>query len=353
VLTSEEIDTPALVLDLDAVERNIARMAAECAAGGIALRPHAKTHKSPWFASRQSGAGAAGICTAKIGEAEVMARAGIDDILLTTELTRAKLDRFLDLLELARVTAVVESADAVADLGRAAALRGVEIPVLVDVNVGQDRCGVDSPEAAGVVARACASTEGVRLVGVQGYEGHLQHVLRADERRRLAFEAYDRLAAAVEAVRAVALDLDWVTTAGTGTYRYAIEHGLATEAQAGSYAVMDARYGAVEGVDFDAALFVVSGVVGRNRPGRLIVDAGMKTLSTDDGMPAVLGHADATYETVGDEHGRVTGLDATTERVWLVPSHCDTTINLHDRYTLVRGGRVVGTLPIAARGRVT
>jgi 3-hydroxy-D-aspartate aldolase len=162
------------------------------------------------------------------------------------------------------------------------------------------------------------------------------------------------MAAARQEIEAAGLRLPWVTTAGTGTYRLAIEHGTATEVQPGSYVAMDAQYARVRPARFENALFVLSSVVSTNRDGFSIVDAGWKTLSSDGGAPAVRDQAEATYEFAGDEHGRVAGLGALRQggRVWLVPSHCDTTINLHDRYVLVGDdGQVRGSLPVAARGR--
>ena len=348
--TDDAIDTPALVLDLDALERNMARLARDCAAAGIAFRPHSKTHKSPWVAARQRTSGAAGVCAAKLGEAEVLVAGGIDDVLITTELEPSKFERLLDLCELARISVVADDAPRVSKLATAAAARGIEIPVLVDVNVA-GRTGVDTPEQALEIAQA-AGAEGVRFAGLQGFEGHLQHVVDEDDRRRGAFEAYERLAEIARALERAGLPVERVSAAGTGTYRFALEHGTPTEIQAGSYVFLDARYATVEGIDFENALFVVAGVVSRRRAGELIIDAGFKTLSTDDGMPGVAGDPEATYEPAGDEHGRVRGVPADADRVWLVPSHCDTTVNLHDRYVLLRDGGVAGELPVAARGRV-
>lgn len=354
-MNPEELDTPALVLDLDALERNLERMAVACAEGGVALRPHTKNHKSPWIAAQQVAGGAVGVCAAKVGEAEVLVEGGIEDVLITTEVVPRKLERVLRLAERARIAVVVDDAAVARELGRGARARGLELAALVDVNVGQGRTGVE-PEEAAALALACAEAPGLRFAGLQGYEGYLQHVDDAAERRRGAFEAYDRLAAVRDEIAAAGLEVPWVSTAGTGTHRFAIEHGLATEVQPGSYTVMDCDYGEVEGLPFEQALYVLAGVVSVNRPGAVIVDAGFKTISTDAGMPVVRGEPGATYAPAGDEHGRVTGLPAGLrpgDPVWLVPSHCDTTINLHDRYVLVRGGEVAGELSIAGRGRVT
>ena len=350
----EDVPTPALVLNVDALERNLRCMADDCRAAGIALRPHTKTHKSPWVARRQLRLGAAGVCAAKVGEAEVLVQAGIEDVLITTDLVPATMERALDLAGLARVTVVLDSVAMARELGARAARRGVELDVLLDLHVGQQRTGVDPGPAAVAVATAIAETPGLRLAGLQAYEGHCQLVPDPEEQRRRAFASYELMAAGRREIEAAGLRLPWVTTAGTGTYRLAIEHGTATEVQPGSYVVMDTQYARVRPARFENALFVLSSVVSTNREGRAIVDAGWKTLSSDGGAPAVRDRSEAAYEFAGDEHGRVQGLGAVREgeRVWLVPSHCDTTINLHDRYVLVGDdGRVVGTLPVAARGR--
>ncbi|HSR25366.1 MAG TPA: DSD1 family PLP-dependent enzyme [Candidatus Eisenbacteria bacterium] len=350
----EDVPTPALLLNLDALERNLQRMADDCRAAGVALRPHTKTHKSPWLARRQMQLGAVGVCAAKVGEAEVMVQAGIEDVLITTDLVPRTMERALDLAGLAHVAVVVDSAAMARELGRRACERGLELGVLVDVDVGQERTGVESGPPALVVARAVAEARGLRLAGLQAYDGHCQLVFDPGEQRRRAFESYERLLATRQVLDEAGLRVPWVTTAGTGTYRLAIEHGVATEVQPGSYVVMDAQYARVEAARFEQALFVLSSVVSANRPGRAVVDAGWKSLSSDGGNPVVKDRQECSYEFAGDEHGRVSGLGPVREgdRVWLVPSHCDTTINLHDLYVLVRDdGRVQGTLPIAARGR--
>lgn len=355
-MKAEQLDTPCLVLNVDALERNLARMAADCSAAGIALRPHVKTHKSPWIAARQVALGAAGVCAAKVGEAAVMVHNGISDVLLTTELTPPKMDAALRLARMAKVTFVADDVAVVEELGRRATGAGLEVPVLVDVNVGQNRCGTDPGEAALDVARACFDARGVSFAGMIGYEGHLQHVYEEAERRRLCFAVNDLIAETKQTIVAAGIAVPWVTTAGTGTYRYAIEHGTATEVQPGSYVVMDCDYAQVAPLPFENALFVLSGVVSVNRPGEVVIDAGWKSVSTEAGPPAVRDTPGATYSVAGDEHGRVSGLSGhhrPGDQVWLVPSHCDTTVNLHDHYCLIDdAGDYLGDLAVAARGRV-
>ncbi|HYW23981.1 MAG TPA: DSD1 family PLP-dependent enzyme [Terriglobales bacterium] len=350
----EDVPTPALVLNVDALDRNLHRMADDCRAAGVALRPHTKTHKSPWVARRQLRLGAAGVCAAKVGEAEVLVQSGIEDVLITTDLVPSTMERALDLAGLAHVSVVLDSAAMARELGARASRRSVEVDVLLDLHVGQQRTGVEPGPAAVEVATAIAEASGLRLAGLQAYEGHCQLVFDPEEQRRRAFASYSLMAAARREIEEAGMRLPWVTTAGTGSYRLAIEDGTATEVQPGSYVVMDSQYARVRPVRFENALFVVSSVVSTNREGRAVVDAGWKTLSSDGGAPAVQNRPEAAYEFAGDEHGRVAGLGRLREgdQVWLVPSHCDTTINLHDRYVLVGDdGRVQGTLPVAARGR--
>lgn len=357
-MTGTGVDTPALVLNIDALERNLRRMADAVRPTGVALRPHTKTHKSPWVAGRQVELGAVGVCTAKLGEAEVMVTAGIRDVLITTEIVPAKMDRLLNLAGLGSVSVVIDSVEIAGDFGRHAVARGVELGALVDVNVGQERTGANPGADAVAVARAIADAKGLRFIGIQGYEGHCQHVFDCGEQRRRAFECYEHLALTRQQILDADIPVSCVTTAGTGTYRFAIEHGVATEVQPGSYAVMDDVYRRVEQLPFENALFVVASVISTNRSGWVIVDAGWKAVSTDAGVPAVRDYPGARFEPAGDEHGRIYGLPRSAarvgEQVWLVPSHCDTTINLYDHYALVcDDGHSMGRLPIAARGAST
>ena len=320
---------------------------------GKAIRPHAKTHKSPIVARMQLDRGAIGVCCAKLGEAEVLADAGIGPLLVTTELAGAeKVARLVALRRRAAVSAVVDDADAARALSAALAAAGLNCDVLVDVNVGQERTGV-SPEAAGELAACVASLPGLRLRGIQAYEGHLQHIYRAAERRARWRDAADRLLQARAAIAQRGLPVSVVSTAGTGTSALAAELPEVTELQAGSYPFMDCDYAKVEGLPYEPALTVLTSVVSRQRPEGPIVDAGWKAITVEAGMPAVKGRADLAYEPKGDEHGVVRGARlAPGEKLELVPSHCDTTVNLHDRYVGVRDGIIEAVWPIAARGRI-
>ncbi len=350
----DDVQTPALLLNVDALERNLAKMAKLARDGGKALRPHSKTHKSPVIAKKQVALGAVGICTAKVGEAEIMVANGVDDVLITSEPVPRNMDRFVALAAKAKIAATVDDAEIARELGRRAGARGIEIAILVDVNVGQERTGVDAgPDVVRLVEVVC-KTKGLRFAGLQGYEGHLQSRMPETERRALARAAYDRLGDTKVLIKDAGIAVPTITTAGTGTARFAVEHAAVNEIQPGSYCVMDSSYGAVE-PSFENALFILTSVLSVNRSDALVVDAGWKAASTDSGVPKVKDHPEATYKEAGDEHGKIAGLAGTHRAgdvVWLVPSHCDTTINLYDKYILIRDdGTVEGELAIATRGK--
>ena len=350
----EDVQTPALLLNVDALERNLAKMATLARDGGKALRPHGKTHKSPVIARKQVALGAAGICVAKIGEAEIMVANGVDDVLITSESVPRNMDRFIALATNAKIATTVDDAEIARELGRRASAHGIEIATLVDVNVGQERTGVDAGPDVVRLVELVSKTKGLRFAGLQGYEGHLQTRMPEPERRALACAAYDRLGEMKALINLAGIDVPKITTAGTGTARFAVEHAAVDEIQPGSYCVMDSSYFAVE-PSFENALFILTSVLSVNRRDTLVVDAGWKTASIDSGVPKVKDDPAATYKEAGDEHGKITGLAGAHrpgDVLWLVPSHCDTTINLYDKYTLIRDdGTVEGELAIATRGK--
>jgi D-serine deaminase-like pyridoxal phosphate-dependent protein len=353
-MTIAELDTPVLLLDLDAVERNLDRMAAAVAPTRVKLRPHAKTHKTAILARMQLERGAIGVCCAKLGEAEALADRGITDILVTSELAGGiKVARAVALARRIRLTVVVDSVAVAAPLAAAAAAVGIRLRTLVDVNVGQNRAGTAPGAPAVELGRYVAQSDGLELAGLQGYEGHLQHVADPGARGAADRTALDLLeATALDFVRA-GLSTQIVTTGGTGTSTFATRHGAVTDVQPGSYAVMDAQYGAVGGLEFDHALTVLSTVISV-RDQIAILDAGFKSLSDDGGPPRPL-DGTAVFSFAGDEFGKLTssGDDGLRvgDTVRLIPGHCDTTINLHDDYVVHRGTNVVDQWPIVARGK--
>jgi D-serine deaminase-like pyridoxal phosphate-dependent protein len=353
----DELDTPCLVVDLDVLEDNVRTCFERL--DGVRVRPHLKTAKSPPVARVLLDAGAEGVCVAKLSEAEVMLAGGIDDVLITTEIAgEVKVRRLARLVSdwtAARVRIVVDSHEAAAAID-AALPRAVE--TLIDVNVGQDRCGV-APEDAIALADRIRGLERLRLVGVQGYEGNLQHVRDPGERRTLCNAAMERLAAAAEQLRAGGHTVEVVTTGGTGTAEFCAAHDVVTEVQPGSFAFMDTDYLDTGGVPYRSSLHVVATVISRPTPDRAVIDAGLKTLTDDSGPARLLDAPGWTYQHAGDEHGKLTpsgGSDRRElrvgDRVRVIPSHIDPTINLHDVMYAHRGGRIEAAWPVAARGRV-
>lgn len=352
----EHLDTPCVVVDLDVFESNV-RLGME-RLSAVRVRPHLKTAKSPDVARLLAEAGAAGFCVAKVSEAEVMLAAGIDDLLITTELAGpTKAARLAELIRRrpdARVTVVVDSWDG------ASALDGAvprTVDTLIDVNVGHDRCGV-APADAGALADRIRSLRRIRVIGLQGYEGNLQHVRDPQERRALCDRSMERLAAAAGDLRARGHAVDVVSTGGTGTAEFCAAHDVVTEVQPGSFIFMDVDYGQTTGVPYESALTVVATVISRPADDRVIVDAGLKSLSNDSGSAQVADRSGWSYRPAGDEHGILT-TDAESahelhigDRVALVPSHIDTTVNLHDVMYVHRKGALEATWAIAARGKV-
>ena len=320
---------------------------------GKAIRPHAKTHKSPLVGRMQLERGAIGLCCAKLGEAEVLADAGVGPLHLTTEIAgEPKTARLVALRRRAEVMVAVDDMDVARALSDAMKAAGLTLDVLVDVNVGQERTGVAPADAADLAA-CVAALPGLRLRGIQAYEGHLQHVYAAAERKAKWRECADRMLAAHAAIVDRGLSVEIVSTAGTGTCAFAAELAEVTEVQAGSYPFMDCDYARVEGLPYETSLTVLASVVSRQRGDTAVIDAGWKALSTDSGSPIVKGRPELRYAPKGDEHGGIEGARlAPGSRIELVPSHCDTTVNLYDQYVCVRNGVVEAVWPIAARGRI-
>jgi D-serine deaminase-like pyridoxal phosphate-dependent protein len=348
------LPTPALVIERAALERNIARMGAFAAARGIALRPHAKTHKSGEIARRQIAAGAVGICCAKLSEAEALAGEGVGDIHLTSPVVTAEaIGRLARLSERISLSVVVDHPDNVAALAAAVD----RLKVFVDVDPGNHRTGVASPEAAVALADAIAAAGNLRLGGVQFYCGSQQHILAVAERRAAILERTDYLRTVLAALAEAGHAVPVVTGGGTGSFVIDAELGVLTELQVGSYIFLDREYrdcefGAAPG--FEPALAVDATVISANAAGMVTLDAGLKAFAADAGVAVVLSGAplDSRYAFMGDEHGALigAGLPGLGARVTLMPPHCDPTVNLYDRYFVVEGEMVVDVWPVTARG---
>jgi D-serine deaminase-like pyridoxal phosphate-dependent protein len=350
-----QVQTPALLLDLERTTRNLDAMAARFAGGRVKLRPHAKTHKNATLARMQLERGAVGVCCATLVEAKALAHGGVTGVLLTSEVAgQAKIVRLIDLARSgADPIIVLDDAAAATAIAQAASAAHVRVDALVDVDVGLHRTGVASTDEAVRLGKAIGLLPGLRLRGLQGYEGHLQHIASAVDRRLANARAMALLGAARAAFEAEGLATEIVTTGGTGTAEFAAGFAGITDVQPGSYVVMDSQYGAVEGVAFEHALTVMATVISvRDR--WAVVDAGFKSLSNDGGPIRPVG-IDAEFTLAGDEHGKLHFAAppplAVGTRIQFVPSHCDTTINLYDEYVVHRGGALVDRWPIAKRER--
>lgn len=354
-----KVDTPALMLDLDAFERNLQRMANALRGRNVRLRAHAKSHKCPEIALRQVALGAVGICCQKVSEAAVFVEAGIKDVLVTNQVMGgAKLRHLASLARKARIGVLVDDALQVAALAAASEAHGVTLDVYVEVNVGANRCGVEPGDAAVELARQIDASAGLRFAGLQCYHGPAQH-LRSPEARMAAIAAACEAAGRTRrAIEAAGIAVERVTGAGTGTFVHERDSGVFNEIQAGSYVFMDRDYGdnlRGEGdVAFEHALFVRTAVMSRANGERAIVDAGLKASSVDSGMPTVWQRPDLSYVKAADEHGVIAtpSIAALTlgDVLMLVPGHCDPTVNLYDELVCFRGDKVEALWPIGARG---
>ncbi len=355
----DEVDTPALVIDLDAFEANLDRMAAMLDGTGVRLRAHAKTHKSPVIAHLQIARGAVGQCVQKVAEAEVLAWGGVPDIMVTNQVVGpAKLARLAALARIARIAVCADDARQVAAIEAAAEAAGVRIPVLVEIDAGMARCGVAPGPDAVALARHVAGSRHLVFRGLQAYHGAAQHMRRPGERERAIMGAADCARRTVEQLRQQGLDCPVVGGAGTGTFALEVASGVYTEVQCGSYCFMDADYARNgEAPGFAQALFVLATVMSTATPGVAVVDAGLKALSTDSGMPLVWQRAGISYVGASDEHGKLhceAGASPELgEKLMLVPGHCDPTVDRYDWYVGVRNGVVACLWPVAARGAMS
>jgi len=353
------IDTPALVLDLDAFERNLQRMVAALKGHPVRLRAHAKSHKCPDIARRQIALGAIGICCQKVSEAAVFVDAGVRDVLVTNQVVgTAKLLHLADLARRARMGVLVDDPQQVLALAEVARSQDVAIDVYVEVEVGGRRCGVAPGAAAARLARLVADHPPLRFAGLQCYHGAAQHQRTPLERAQAIAQACDAATLSRALIEADGLQVERITGAGTGTFLLERDSGVFNEIQAGSYIFMDRDYGdnqlGDQDVRFEHALFVRTAVLSRTQPTRAILDAGLKASSVDSGMPTVWQRPELTYLKASDEHG-VLEVPADSplalgDALLLVPGHCDPTVNLYDELVCIRGDRVEALWPIAARG---
>ncbi len=355
------LNTPALILDLAAFERNVARMADFARKHGLALRPHAKSHKSADIARAQIAAGAVGLCCAKLGEAEALAAEGIDGLHLTSPVvTPPAIARLAALSRrLTSLSVVADHPAAVAALA-SAAQGGLPLTVFVDIDPGIRRTGVATANDAVTLARLIADCPSLRYGGVQFYCGAQQHIQNFAERREAIAERTRYLSKYLADLAAAGLPPKVVTGGGTGSHAIDAELGVLTELQVGSYIFMDREYAECDldgggAMPFETALLVDARVISANTIGLITIDAGLKAFATDAGPATIIAGAgdDARYRFMGDEHGAVMGTDlpGLGARITLGTPHCDPTVNLYDAYHVINGEDLVAIWPVTARGR--
>lgn len=358
------LETPALILDLDRLELNIALMANHAATNNIALRPHAKSHKSVAIGRLQMEHGAAGLCCATLDEAEIFLLGGIDNILITSPIAGdAKMAHLADLPMTGQVALSLDSLEAANAVAEIARKIGRRIGIMVDIDPGIGRTGTANTVASVELALTVEKASHLELLGVQFYDGMSQHIEEADARATATDSGYVILQNALDAIeQALGRKVKIVSGGGTGTIEQDIASGLFTEIQAGSYVFMDAQYHAVErpqSPKFHSSLFVQMMVISANQLGQVTVDAGLKHLAFDGGNPTIVSGAPegSTYGYMGDEHGSISlpdgysSLSHGTKIEGIIP-HCDPTVNLFGYYHCVRGDRLVEIWPVDAAGKL-
>ena len=362
-MNEADIQTPCLVVDLDALERNIVTMGRYAREMGVRHRVHGKMHKSVDIARLQEKLGdSCGVCCQKVSEAEVFARGGIKDVLVSNQVRDpAKIDRLARLPKLgARTIVCVDDIDNVAELSAAATGHGTEIECLVEIDCGAGRCGVAAGQPVVDIAVAIDAAQGLKFSGIQAYQGAMQHLQDYNDRKEKIEIAVDMVARSMEMLKAEGLTCDIVGGGGTGSYYFEGNSGVFNELQCGSYAFMDADYQTIHDEDgkriseFENALFILTSVMSHAKPDKAICDAGLKAQSVDSGLPYIFGRDDVEYIKCSDEHGVISdpqGALKVNDKLKLVPGHCDPTCNVHDWYVGVRNGKVEVLWPVSARGK--
>ncbi|WOH35740.1 DSD1 family PLP-dependent enzyme [Thalassotalea fonticola] len=358
----QDIDTPALVVDLDHLEHNLATMADYARQQGVRLRPHSKSHKCPAIAHQQIALGAVGVCCQKVSEAEVMVAHGILDILVSNQIIgRAKLNRLAALAKQAEIAVCVDNIDNIDEINDAAERFNVSIKVLVEVNVGSARCGVLPGQETLILAKAIAECEHLHFAGLQAYHGGAQHLRSFEARRRTILQAANLVEETVSLLAEHGFHCDIIGGGGTGTYIFEATSGIYNELQVGSYVFMDQDYSLNlnaqgEPIDeFKQSLSIKSAVLSKPQSHRCVLDAGLKAFSTDSGLPGIARYEHTKVLGAADEHTNIefskhTQVPEIGDAVTLLPSHCDPTVNLHDWLIGIRKGQVQTIWPVAARG---
>ena len=360
-----DIQTPCLVLDLDALERNIKKMGDYARAHGMRHRVHGKMHKSVDVAKLQEKiGGAVGVCCQKVSEAEVFARGGIKDVLVSNQVRDPlKIDRLARIPELGSRTIVcVDDLANVADLSAAVQKHGTELECFIEIDCGAGRCGVTTTDAVVEIAKAIKAAPGLKFTGIQAYQGTMQHLDSYNDRKAKLNVAIAMVKDAVEGLKAAGLEPEFVSGGGTGSYYFETDSGVYNELQCGSYAFMDADYGRIldksgnriDQGEWENSLFILTSIMSHAKGDKAICDAGLKAQSVDSGLPFIYSRDDVEYIKCSDEHGIIddpNGVLKVNDKLKLVPGHCDPTCNVHDWYVGVRGGKVESLWPVSARGK--
>ncbi|AAZ26395.1 MULTISPECIES: 3-hydroxy-D-aspartate aldolase BhcC [Colwellia] len=358
-----DIQTPCLIVDLDALERNITKMGQFAKEMGVRHRVHGKMHKSVDIAFLQEKLGdSCGVCCQKVSEAEVFARGGIKDVLVSNQVREpAKIDRLARLPKLgARTLVCVDDLENVAELAAAVNKHDTQIECLVEIDCGAGRCGVSEGQPVVDIAKAIAATPGLTFSGIQAYQGAMQHMESYQERKEKIDIAVGMVARTIDMLKAEGLECDIVGGGGTGSYYFEGNSGVFNELQCGSYAFMDADYQRIHDEkgerisEFENSLFILTSVMSHTKADKAICDAGLKAQSVDSGLPYIFGRDDVEYIKCSDEHGVISdanGVLKINEKLKLVPGHCDPTCNVHDYYVGVRNGKVETLWPVSARGK--
>ncbi|EPX77052.1 3-hydroxy-D-aspartate aldolase BhcC [Litoreibacter arenae] len=361
-----DIQTPCLILDLDALEYNIKKMGDYAKAHGMRHRAHGKMHKSVDVLKLQMElGGAVGVCCQKVSEAEVFARAGIKEILVSNQVRDpAKIDRLAQMPKISggEVIVCVDDVANVADLSAAAKKHGTNLGVFIEIDCGAGRCGVTTTDAVVEIGKAVRDAENLTFRGIQAYQGAMQHMDSFEDRQAKLDAAIAQVKDGIEGLKAEGIECDLVSGGGTGSYYFESNSGVYNELQCGSYAFMDADYGRILDKDgnriddgeWKNAFFILTSVMSHAKADKAIVDAGLKAQSVDSGLPFIYGRDDVEYIKCSDEHGVVAdpkGVLKVNDKLKLVPGHCDPTANVHDWYVGVRNGKVETVWPVSARGK--
>jgi len=357
-INKDEIDTPALLIDLNIMEDNIAKMARFFEGVSAELRPHVKTHKTPIIAHKQIQAGAIGVTCAKLGEAEAMINAGIEDVLIANQIVGTqKIARLVNLAKHANLMLAVDNPQNVNELSAACEAKGATLRVLIEVDTGMGRCGVDPGEPTLELARNIRDAKGLKFSGLMGYEGHTVMIEGKAERKRETEKSVDILVDMKKLLEENGIPVDITSGGGTGTYDITGNYPEMNEVQAGSYVLMDAQYRTIEGIGdtFGCALTVLTTVISRPKPDRIITDAGMKVLTGEFGLPQPQNIGGLELVSLSEEHGRLVADESVNLKIGdkfeILPTHGCTTINLHDNFYGIRDGKLECIWKIEARGK--